>query len=332
LRAGAYELVAGGSGGQDLGAGDLYITVICDGVAYADRMDSSVSLRMTLYIENQEVAAQWFSGTGVVRGSVAAAVRAATGDRRIECIAQGPFSQGSRTGTLLGSGPLNANLLLDAFIPYEWIKEPFDPGDPWDEEVSEGDNRGFGFGGTSRITIGLDLLNPAVSNNVMIGSGVYEVGMSVEYDAETSLSDYPNLGDLAPQGGYLLNDARADWTWGIDKKMRWGYASTDFLRCDPPERLGPNAYEATSSMRVYCEATAYYPYHSLAPGIDFEYTITLTFGRNQIAWIVEGCRDSFPAYEAHLNGQKLLHHGDDGSPSSLFPPCDVTVYEQGVIR
>lgn len=181
------------------------------------------------------------------------------------------------------------------------------------------------------MTIALNMLNSAVSNDLMLGNPIYGVGESVDYDAETSLSDYPNMGWAAPIGGFIISAARNDWQWGIDKKLHWGYADTSGLHCDWPQALGADSYNAVSRVQVYCRAEAYYPWHSAAPAIDFRYTVTLTFGKNQIEWSVEGCRDGFPAYEGYLNGQALFQHADNQTPSSLFAVCGQTFTEQGVI-
>lgn len=334
LKAGGQPLASsGGSGGQEATGGDLSITIRCDAAAYADRIDSAADLQMLLYVDGQLKASQWFHGYGTTTGTITATVRASVADRRIVCEAMGPFaSQNSSTGTLLGSGPLNARLTMDAFIPYEWIKEPSDPADPFDEQVAGGDNRGFSVNGTSRLKIVANLLNPAVSNSLISGSPSYHAGQSTEYDAETSLTDYPNMGDLAPQGGYLTAAAKADTVPGGDKKLRWGPGGKAGTYCEAPERLGADSYNAVSRMKIYCEGTGTYPYHSLAPAIDWQYTVFLTFGKNEIAWTITGCRDGFPAYQAHLNNKKMLHHGDNGRPSSLFAPCEVQVNESGVIK
>jgi hypothetical protein len=222
--------------------------------------------------------------------------------------------------------------MLDAFIPYEWIKEPPDPLSPTALHVAAGDNRSFGVNGTSRVKIVANLLNPAVSNALLSGSPSYHAGQSTEYDAKTSLTDYPHMGTLAPQGGYLTAAAKADTIPGGDKKLRWGPGGKAGTHCTAPERLGADNYNAVSRMKIYCEGVGTYPFHSLAPAIDWQYTVFLTFGKNQVAYTIVGCRDGFPAYQAHLNNKKMFHHGDNARPSSLFPTCDVQVNESGVIK
>src|SRR5258708_4339342 len=75
------------------------------------------------------------------------------------------------SGTLPGSGPNVLNLLIDAFIPYEYISVPWDPIYRNDPSVAEGDNRSFQYyGATARATTVIDLLNPAY-NDQTVASG-----------------------------------------------------------------------------------------------------------------------------------------------------------------
>jgi len=160
-------------------------------------------------------------------------------------------------------------------------------------------------------------LNPAVNSYNEVGPPYHYTGQSVEYEYDTSLTFYPF--------GRISIEARNDWVEGPPMKIRWTFGATDGMHCDPIQRLGING--PTASNRVFCKASARYPFIEFAPKIDWEVTLTMKWGERKIVVTATGCRDGFPSYQAHINGQKVFHLHDDGNAMSLFPPCEYSINE-----
>jgi hypothetical protein len=105
------------------------------------------------------------------------------------------------------------------------------------------------------------------------------------------------------------------------------------MGCQSPQRLGPDSATPNggSTNRVHCFGAVANPLIAGSPDIDWDLTFTFRWGDSRIHYTVEGCHDGFPAYEAYMNNSPLMQHSDNGRISSLFPPCDRTVYETGDI-
>jgi hypothetical protein len=234
-----------------------------------------------------------------------------------------------------GSGPAILDVVMDAFIPYQYLRQPFDPFSPYPNNtlIAQGDDRGFTpSGGTYRAGQVINLYNPAYFDQTVAYGPEPGVGLSTEYDADTSLSNPGNLGSFAPSGGSLLWVAQDDWEWGPPYKTRWATAGMSGISCDSPERLGQEGGPETSRLRVRCFGSVYFPLHSFAPAVDWDFTYTFTFGHNEVAFQVTGCRDGFPAYEVYGTQQTILQHTDNGDPMALFASCGNSISESGVIR
>jgi hypothetical protein len=65
----------------------------------------------------------------------------------------------------------------------------------------------------------------------------------------------------------------------------------------------------------------------LAPDIDSEYVIDLSFETDHVHYVINGCHDAFPNHELYLNGAPLVDVADDGDPLSLIPNCGVAMAE-----
>jgi len=291
------------------------------------------SADLFIYVDDSRVNSDQKWGCGDQYLSTMIEVQAKEETQRITCTLHGPGGSATDSLNQEGSGPNILNVLISAFIPYEYIRVPFDPGEPLSTQLAEGDNRSFQvFGATARQSTAIDLMNPAYNADSILSGPHHATGLSVEYDAPTSLSHPQRLQDLAPSGGWILPSAYDDWSWGGEQKLYWAFAGTENMWCSPPERLGQSQATGTASLRLRCSGASYYPFHSFSPAIDWDLTFLFIFGYSQVQYSVSGCRDGFPAYEAYGNTRAMMNHFDNGSPSSLFPPCDTAVFEDGVIR
>jgi hypothetical protein len=307
---------SGGSGGGT-GGGDLWIYLACEAESHTDFMDGTAYLSLWIYVEGQQVAYGEFEGEGTAYGYVETWVRASTQDRYAECDSSGPYADGSDSGTIPGSGPGSATIKIDAFIPEEWVGNPWNP-----YRIFEGDYRPFGYyQGSARGVTVYDVLNPAVNDGDVLDGPYHEAGLSVEYDIPTSL-------DNIPPYGHITDAARNDWTWDVPMKTRWAMADTSGMSCSPPARQGPSGDFSTH--QIHCTTSVSIPL-AAAPAIQWDLTITLGYGENQIRYTVVGCHSYFPAFETYVNGYPLFQHSDSGNPNDLFSGCAYNVSSSGVI-
>jgi len=308
----------GGSGGTAANGGDLWIELSCDGGAWADDIDDDwVYLQMWLFVEGQQVAYNIFPARGESYGNLTVSVRASTVDRRVECDVSGSYSSASASGTILGSGPGSLNVKVDAFIPMEYVPNPMST-----DHIFEGDNRWFDYADvSSRLYSIIDLLNPAVNDGYVLDGPFDEAGLTVEYDVETSVRE--------ECGYHICDDARNDWTWDNTLKTRWAFADVS-SSCDNVQNLGPGPGYSRQSW--HCVGAGNNPLVFASPDIDWDLTFTFTYGFNKVEYVIDGCRDGFPAYEAYGNGTPMLQAPDNGNVFSLYPPCDQTVQTAGVIQ
>lgn len=320
LTANNRPLDTGGSGGVASGGGDLWFDLACIGGAYATSIDDPSYVNIELYLDGQLLDSQWFFGWGWSSGRVSARVRASIQDRRVECDAFGGSATATASGTLLGSGPGSATLKIDAFIRQNWVG---DPGNVY--RIFGGDDRWFSYYqdvSGARLTTVYDVLNPAVNDGDVLSGPTSGAGLTEEYDIGTSL-------DAVPPYGRLTANAKNDWVWDYPLKTRWDMVDTSGMGCSLV-RLGPG--QATSSHQIHCTANASNPLLWLAPGIQWDLTVTLTYGLDKIQYSVTGCHGYFPAFEMYVNASPLLQDPGSESPSDLLYGCGFSVSTSGEIR
>lgn len=221
---------------------------------------------------------------------------------------------------LLGSGPGSATIKLAAFIPYEWVGNPFN----W-FRVFGGDGRSFAYVGSSRAQTVLDVLNPAVNDGDLLSGPYHDTGLTTEYDIATSLT-------APPPFGQLRQEARDDWTWDDTLKTRWAFAGTSDLDCSDIQRLGPDPATESSAHVFTCEGAVSNPLVAASPDIDWRITLTLRYGQNRVRYTVSGCVDPFPAFEVYVNGSAVVLSGDSGNVDDLFYYCSKAINESGELQ
>ncbi len=228
------------------------------------------------------------------------------------------------SASLPGAGPGSVTLSTDAFIPYNWVGDPLLLG-----LIYGGDDRGFSYyGGTSRISIVGDPYNPGINDGNWLLSPAAQAGLSEAYDLHTSLDNLPFL------GGRLTQAARDDWDWGGDKKLAWAFGDIGDSGCDSYERLGDSIQAWTSSVRIRCHGyganpVVPWPFSAFAPDIDWEFTLTLTFGFDQVQYVLDGSSDGYPSFELYLSGHPVLQQQDSGDPWDLVGWPDTPFYVAG---
>jgi hypothetical protein len=222
---------------------------------------------------------------------------------------------------LPSAGPGSVTFVTRSFLRYNWIPHPFFPG-----VIYGGDDREFGYyGGSARLSLVADIYNPGINDGNWLGGPWTSAGLTESYDLDSSLDNLPWL------GGRLTQEARDDWETGGDKKLNWGYADVGDSGCDSFDRLGDQLGAWTSSVRLHCAIHGGNPLVPLAPDIDWSFTLTLTFGFDGCAYVLDGERDGFPSYEAYLNGTPILQEQDNGDLWSMFPWGTVSFHSSGVI-
>jgi hypothetical protein len=319
LRASGDPVPQGGSGGSAASGGDLWIELSCDGGAWADDIeDDWVYLQMWLFVEGQQVAYNLFPARGEAYGNLTVSVRASTIDRRVECDVSGSYSSASASGTILGSGPGSMTVKIAAFIPYEWV------GNPWNTfRIFEGDNRSFSYTGpTSRVDTIIDVFNPAVNDADILDGPYHNADLTIEYEASTSL-------DAPMPFGHITQAARDDWIYETPMKTRWAFSDTSGNSCDV-QRLG--AGPGYSRQQLHCIGAASNPVVMIGADIDWDLTFVFKYGFNKVEYSVTGCTDGFPAYEAYANGTPLFQAEDSHRVDDLMPPCDRSIDQSGVIQ
>jgi len=317
---------AGGNGTSGSG-GDLWHDLSCSGGTSGgwEHVYFELSLWMVDGSQVYTVATNSWVGYGALQGSVSGRVRASTQDRELRCYAyaQGTIGEFDRIlstedrGTLLGSGPGSATIKVSAFIPTEYVGNPYNLYRIW-----EGDNRGFAYtGGTSRTTQIYDVFNPAVNDADILSGPFSNTGLSVEYDRDTSLTN-PPFGSIRPE-------ARNDWEPGYPMKIRWEFGDTNGMFCTAPTRLGASA--GTSSHRFTCQGDATVPFADYVPHINWNFEFTLKWGMNEVEATIVGCHDGYPSYEIYGNGTALLTDNAT-SVDALWGTCDTQTNVTRVFR
>jgi hypothetical protein len=306
------------------GQGDLILGLYCNGEVTAPYLTYPIDMRLTIYVDGQDIRTQVFNGVGGISSFITADVRASVSDRVAECRLQSAIG-GNKSAffTIPGAGPGSVTLKIAAFIPEEFQVAP------WSSEESirlvGGDERGFQYtGGDSRIVQIFEVLNPAVNNDTVLSGPHSYPGMSMEYEFDTSIQ--PGSDPLR-----LRQEAKDDWEPGPPMKLTWGFADVSDVYCDAPQRLSQEYGFLTSSLLIHCKAAARYPFHFLAPDIDYDYTVRLTFYNNGFDYVVSGCHDDFPSQELYLNGHTVLND-PHGSVFGIFPPCDEFPTKTGSVR
>jgi hypothetical protein len=282
----------------------------------------NVTLWIDLYVDEQVVARGTFRGFANVSGSVQARVPASTRDRPVRCEADGDGVHATVTGTLLGSGPSTARFRVNAFIRWEWIWSPVET-----YAIFAGDDRGFCENcGCQRMSQEGTIVNPAVSNGGPFG-GEFTDG-PFNGHCITEKYDYPTSVDA---NGHITQQAKDDWNPYWPLKIGFGFSDTSAMICDAT-RLGPNLDAGESSTRVHCFASASDPLYWFAPNIDWEYWITMRFGKNRIAYTIDGCHDAYPMHELYINGTPVIQDIDSGSVWDIAANCGLPIHKEGEIR
>lgn len=228
--------------------------------------------------------------------------------------------QQSDSSDLPGAGPGSVHLTKRTFIRYNWVGHPF-----YIELIYGGDDRDFqAFNGTARMWIHADVLNSAIDSGSWSYGPESGADLTTGYDHETSLT-------LGLFGGVLTQAAKDDWTWGGDKKLAWATADIDG-GCTTPAHQGQSYGADTSTVTFSCHTYGSDPLVWLAPDIDVDFNVRLTFGNNSVAYDIEGDRDGFPSFEVYLNDHAVVQVHDNGDITSLFPPEDSHFHETGTIQ
>jgi hypothetical protein len=261
-----------------------------------------------------------------VYGDWGVSARAAPEDRAITCTIENYYwndgwiylGDVGYGGILPHSGPGSGYLQIASFITQNWLSHPYE----W-WTIYEGDYRWFEPSSShSRTITGYDIANPAVNNNDDWGPPTTGVGLTVEYDYDTSLQFYPF--------GPLSWDAENDWQWGDPMKREWAFADASGIACTSIVRTGTTAN--TSKNRVRCYGSSSNPLVPGSPPIDYDLTFNLEWGLRRVEFTVEGCTDGFPAYESYLNNQTLFNREDNGNVLSLFASCGEPISASGEIQ
>lgn len=320
--------------------GDLAYPYSCETSMELQGYD--VGIQLEIWSRGEQTGGDWFEGYGFVLASYASEIPSSEQGFVAYCFATYyvyyfddwsgwdwyMVDEDQSEIAFPGAGPRENYVLIEAFIPYEWLAKPWDPAEPTeDDKVMEGDERGFGFhqfGASYRLATAFQLLNPAYED-IDFGSlaPMHSTGTSVEYHAESSLTDYPNMGWGPPAGGgSLRQEAKDDWIPDNYLKVRYTNPSNAGMGCYSPLRLGQTEGEGTSAHSIYCWGAASYPFHSVAPSIDWEVTLTFKYGFDKVEGKAEGCKDEFPAHAAYGRETTVLYETPDNeNPYSVGYPC-----------
>ena len=162
------------------GQRDLIFGLYCNGEVSAPYPTNPIDMRLTIYVDGQDIKTQVFNGLGGIAAVIVADVRASVSNRVAERRLQSAIG-GNKSDffTIPGAGPGSVTLKIAAFIPEEFQVAP------WSSEESirlvGGDERDFQYtGGDSRIAQVFDVLNPAVNNDTVLSGPHNYPGMSME--------------------------------------------------------------------------------------------------------------------------------------------------------
>lgn len=317
------DLPAGGGSGP----GDLSFSYLCENVLTHYHPDIFIVLyqRVEARVDGLLVAAAENSGYNELYTAVEFHVAASPANRQITCTS---MTGSSDSALLEGSGPPVLTFLVGAYIPHEYVWQPWDPFNPtfWGLTlVDGGDNRWYPqyAGATARASTIFALRNPAYYAELYETRPASATGLTQAYDADTSLS-FPQGLDWtgAPSGGYLYQVAKDDWQVLAPLKVAWATAHTRDMGCTEPDRLYRQFGDETSSVRLECAAWAYHPLHTVAPPIRWELSLRFTFGNNRIRYAIEGCTTYFPAFEAFANANNVLDVAAGSHPVQLVAGCN----------
>lgn len=271
--------------------GGQFFESYADGSTWGSHPDhESVLLANAIYV-----------GDGNFLGSAEGTIALRTGGTTDVADTEWPESGGNeQSGNTTGDPEFV--ITINVFIPEEFASMPFPGQEPDSSRVYGGDDRGFSRTGSSRIhqvvRVSRALRFPGTSST--------QIGMTVEYDAESSIG----------LNGRLRPEAKSDTTLNDSHlKTRTATAAADGVRLRQ-ERLG-NQVNLVLSGAV--------PNPLLpSPDIDYEIRFSIDFTNPQNpAYSVEGEHDGFPNYEVYVNEQRIHHyeHGN-ATPLSLFPPAE----------
>lgn len=247
---------------------------------------------------------------------------------------------------LPSAGPQAVHIKMRAFIPHEYLSVPGDVITLGYDAVDIGDNRSFDPDGSYRIHTGFSLWNSATTHQTFLNAPDHQSGVSIEFEAESSLTAYPDpwfdwTGD-APTGGTLRWEAW-DWDPGVPYMTRWGQNFLNESGCTIPERLGPSPSDPlTSRVRLSCYYRGWQAFvYSPAPPIEWGFELVVTFGRGEANVAVSGCATTFPAMEFYAGAGStsvsselpLLQRWHSGNVVHLFNGCNAGPFSSsGVVR
>jgi hypothetical protein len=270
------------------------------------------------------------------------------------------------THTVPHAGPNGVSFLFDGFIPHDWMGNPLDVGRLLSVEhyvstfelfypqalITEGDNRSFSYWPvfndsrpwvTARAALRLGLYNSAYNDVVLSKLADVYTPFSELFDARTSLSNWPVdcvacawLG-LAGSGASLNLNAINDFTFPDSvEKIDRAKADSSSIICPTIQRLGEAIQPETSSIRITCSGSPYFPLHTFGSSVkvNFQFTLTFTFGNRSLQWTMQGCHDAFPAFEAYLgnSGANVMMTAEDsGNAWDMFFNCSTTFSTAGVV-
>lgn len=208
--------------------------------------------------------------------------------------------------------PATAKITVRSFIPEEWL---WSPGPS--NEIFGGNNRGFCEDcGTTKVDLWATYRNPALGQGVVAENPLRATWLTEAFDYYTSVDE---------NSGHLLQSAKDDWTEGWPKKLAWGLPNIDGVLCDQPT-------SSQNTVWVNCYGWASDPLLLVAPPLDFDYFIELSWQQSHLSYDIEGCHDPYPAHELYIRGQGIVQDVHDGNPLSLFSVCGVEVYRDGWIQ
>jgi hypothetical protein len=206
--------------------------------------------------------------------------------------------------------PVSLRLTLNAFIPYEWIIDPFYI--LTGSRIFEGDDRSWAENGSSRVSQIMDLWNQYWSPGGIFLAGPHEyAALSIQYETSTSLD----------AGQHLTQAARDDWTPGPPMKTAWAIGQNTGDGCS-------GSYINAMTVSIRCFMDSPNPvYGWLAPDIEWRWYMTFGFTPTALVnYSIYGCRKYFPAYEIWAAGHQIYAGPDSGSVFDLLIPCDSAVW------
>lgn len=146
------------------------------------------------------------------------------------------------------------------------------------------------------------------------------VGQTRSYDVDTALS-----------GGVLSSSAKADTVMGDPLKVDWATASTSSMNINPSR-------PTDAQVQIDLTGDAGNPLVPLSDIGAISWDLTLTVDSTDPfnpQYEITGDYDGFPAYELHIDVQRIFDHDPIATGEglfSLFPPMEHSVNDSGAVN